>query len=190
MSYQPQYQTSAGNWRQLGVAHSYQDQSVAEDIAKDYAQRYSTHTRVIGPGGVQVIAYDYQNATEPEPATERKGVWQRAYTLNEIDLMRDAVALLAGLSRVPPATIEDRLRTYMMAGIAPAELIGAADAERKRREELREAARERRRIEQEAFEAENPKPSREAPAVQQRDWYRRLQLWFRQRGVGVPNADD
>jgi hypothetical protein len=80
MSYQPQHQTNWGNWQQIGTALSYQDQHVAEDIAQEYAQRHRTHTRVIGPEGEQVIAFNFQNVMDaPEaPAIERKGVFNTA----------------------------------------------------------------------------------------------------------------
>lgn len=43
------------------------------------------------------------------------------YTVYEIDAMRAALALIAGDS-VPPATVEDRLRTYMLNGTSLGEL--------------------------------------------------------------------
>jgi hypothetical protein len=55
----------------------------------------------------------------------------RKYSLTEIDAMRDAIGYLR-LSRFmfmdqvkSSALIEEQLRTYMMAGIAPEELIEA-----------------------------------------------------------------
>jgi hypothetical protein len=52
-------------------------------------------------------------------------VTERAYTVKEIDRMRMATQDLCAIQtrgRFGDATVEDRLRTYMMAGVAPEEL--------------------------------------------------------------------
>lgn len=56
---------------------------------------------------------------------------QRAYTLDEIDRMRSDLGRRLNSppfgGMVSSATIEDRLRTYMMGGVDPAELKAKAD---------------------------------------------------------------
>lgn len=50
---------------------------------------------------------------------------QRAYTLAEVDTMREAIRII--LVRATPEIIEGRLRTYMMAGVTAEELTTKAE---------------------------------------------------------------
>lgn len=58
---------------------------------------------------------------------------ERKYSLGEIDAMRNAVyELTAGIvGRTDMALVEDRLRTYMMAGVDPQELVDKGEGRRK-----------------------------------------------------------
>lgn len=63
----------------------------------------------------------------------------RKYSLDEIDQMRLAVLDLAGGWRASLAVVEDRLRTYMLNGTDPEELVHAAKEHEVRRLELQAA---------------------------------------------------
>lgn len=89
----------------------------------------------------------------------------RAYTLAEIDEMRELVAELNrpfGQRRLPNDTIEDRLRTYMMGGVGVEELKAEVDAQAAKYREAYEARQERMRDLTKAMElprTEDPAPA-------------------------------
>jgi hypothetical protein len=70
-------------------------------------------------------------------------VAQRAYTVSEIDSMREALRSSIG-HNVTPVGLEDTLRTYMVGGVDPAELV--KEVEEKLAEELRKKQEAKDRI--------------------------------------------
>lgn len=69
----------------------------------------------------------------------------RSYTLAEVDTMREAIGYLEAIGYVRGSDltgklikVEEQLRTYMMAGIDPADLEAKVVAERQRRKEYAE----------------------------------------------------
>lgn len=75
----------------------------------------------------------------------------RAYTLAEVDSMREAIAALeyryimrSENQSAFDRKVENQLRTYMMAGVEPFELEAKVEAERQRRKEYAEESKRMR----------------------------------------------
>lgn len=77
---------------------------------------------------------------------------QRKYSVDEIDAMRDSIQRIYGMySSNEAKNIEERLRTFMMNGTDPSELIARADAARCRQREADKTEMRRRSVDYDRY---------------------------------------